>query len=182
MGDGIAIGATRRAADGLMHNTWRFCPRCGAELQQIERAGAIRPVCRACGFVYFADPKVTVSVLMVQDGKILLGKRVMEPQQGKWCLPGGFMDYGEEVRGAAAREVLEETGLTVEIGDLLLLTDWDDTLSNKKGVALCFLGIITNGTPVAADDISELEWFSPSALPDMAFDSDMEVIRLYFRS
>ncbi len=164
-----------------MHATWRFCPRCGATLQHIERAGAVRPVCGACGFVYFADPKVTVSVLIVQNGKVLLGKRVMEPQQGKWCLPGGFMDYGEQVRAAAAREVLEETGLTVAIGDLLLLTDWDDTLSNKQGVALCFVADVVAGTPVAADDTAAIGWFTEETLPEMAFESDIAAIRLYFQ-
>jgi len=160
---------------------WNFCPRCATRLQLIEKSGAVRPVCPACGFVYFADPKVTVCVVMVREGKVLLGLRDMEPQKGKWCLPGGFMDYGEQVRAAAAREALEETGLTVAVGDLLMVTDWDDPQFNKKGIALAFAAEILSGTPRADDDVAELGWFALDELPEMAFPSDLMAITEYHR-
>ncbi len=158
---------------------WNFCPRCATGLQPMEKSGAVRPVCPACGFVHFADPKVTVCVLIVQDNRVLLGRRNMEPQRGKWCLPGGFMDYGEPVRAAAAREALEETGLHVDVGELLLLSDWDDPRFNKKGIALAFAATVVSGTPRADDDVAELGWFSYDDLPGMAFPSDMAAIELY---
>src|SRR5688572_5272594 len=102
---------------------WSFCPRCGAPLPE-DSAPRVR--CPACGFVHFADPKVTVCVLLLREDAVLLGKREMEPGKGKWCLPGGFMDYGEPMRAAAAREAREETGMEVEVGELLQATDWDD--------------------------------------------------------
>jgi 8-oxo-dGTP diphosphatase len=160
---------------------WKFCPRCATGLQLIEKSGAVRPVCPACGFVHFADPKVTVCVLIVQAGKVLLGLRDMEPQRGKWCLPGGFMDYGEQVRAAAAREALEETGLVVEVGELLVVSDWDDTQFNKKGIALAFAATVLSGTPRADDDVAELGWFAVDELPEMAFPSDMLAIKEYHR-
>jgi ADP-ribose pyrophosphatase YjhB (NUDIX family) len=104
----------------------------------------------------------------------------MEPQRGKWCLPGGFMDYGETMRSAAAREAREETGLEVSAGELLQASDWDDPLSGKKGIALHFAATALSGEPRAADDLAELEWFRFDALPEMAFPSDVQVIKKYF--
>jgi 8-oxo-dGTP diphosphatase len=158
---------------------WNFCPRCATGLQPTEKSGAVRPGCPACGFIYFADPKVTVCVVIVQEGKVLLGLRDMEPQRGKWCLPGGFMDYGEQVRAAAAREAREETGLDVEVRELLTLTDWDDPLSGKKGIALSFEAQVRGGVLHADDDVSELGWYDVEALPDMAFPSDVMAIETY---
>lgn len=158
---------------------WNFCPRCGTGLQPMEKSGAVRPGCPACGFAHFADPKVTVCVVIVQEGRVLLGLRIMEPQRGKWCLPGGFMDYGEQVRAAAAREAKEETGLEVEVGALLTLTDWDDPLSGKKGIALSFEAMVIGGVLHADDDVSELGWYTFDDLPDMAFPSDVAAILEY---
>lgn len=150
-------------------NNWSFCPRCGTRLPENTPP---RPPCPACGFVHYADPKVTVCVLLLRNSEVLLGKREMEPGKGKWCLPGGFMDYGEEMRAAAAREVREETGLEVEVGDLLQATDWDDPLTGKKGIALHFAARVLAGEPRAADDLVELAWYPVDALPEMAFPSD----------
>ena len=150
---------------------WRFCPRCAAPLVLRRKYGRIRPVCHACHFIHFADPKLTVAVVIEQEGRVLLGKRAVDPRRGFWCLPGGFVDYGELVRDAAAREALEETGLTVTIGELLNVQDWDDEESEKKGIVLFFRAKVKEGQPEAADDMLELGWFARDELPPMAFPS-----------
>lgn len=157
---------------------WNYCPHCGSPLVRRERFGALRPLCEGCDFVAFADPKVTVAVLIEQEGRVLLGKRAFEPGQGLWCLPGGYMDYGERVREAAAREALEETGLTVHIGALLGVWDWyfGDEATGKQGIVLLFRATVEAGEAQAADDMGELGWFAPDALPPLAFPSDEAVI------
>ena len=61
-------------------------------------------------------PIVGVGAVVLVDGKVLLVKRAHEPLQGEWSLPGGGVEVGETLREACAREVREETGLTVEVG------------------------------------------------------------------
>src|SRR5262245_20809056 len=93
----------------------KFCARCGTALGRREVGGRVRPVCPACGYVVFFDPKVAAVTLIERDRKALLVRRVMNPERGKWTIPGGFVDAGEDPRLAAERECLEETGLQVEI-------------------------------------------------------------------
>ncbi len=98
---------------------FRFCPRCGQLLVEQDAFGRLRPVCVACGFVHFRDPKVAAAVLLSDNDRVLLIRRAVDPGRGLWALPAGFVEIGELPDEAAAREALEETGLHVEIGDLL---------------------------------------------------------------
>ena len=97
----------------------RFCPSCAAALETTEVFGYDRPVCPDCGRVIFYDPKVAVISIVPRDGKVLMIRRSTELGYGLWGLPGGYVDRGEVVERAAAREVLEETGLEIEIEGLL---------------------------------------------------------------
>ncbi len=160
---------------------WQYCPHCARELERREKAGRIRPLCPACGFVYFADPKVTVGVLIERGGRVLLGKRNVDPQMALWCLPGGFVDYGERIREAAAREALEETGLVVEVGDLLGVWDFEEDIGDKRGISIFFRAESTVGDPVAADDLEAVAWFAPDYLPPIAFSSHEEVLHSWIK-
>ena len=91
----------------------KFCPQCAAPLASAE-------ACDACDWIHYRDPKVAVVVLVADDqGRLLYIRRNHEPAMYEWSWPSGFVDAGERVEDAAAREVREETGLEVEIGDLL---------------------------------------------------------------
>ena len=81
-----------------------FCPRCGQPIHHQLKFGKERPVCLSCGWIYFSDPKVAVVAVIVQEGKLLLARRVNEPHRGKWTLPGGFMDAMEDPLDAVQRE------------------------------------------------------------------------------
>src|SRR5512145_2611267 len=98
----------------------KFCQRCGTPVQMEAQFGRERPVCPACGWIYFADPKVAAAVLVERgDGRVLLVQRANDPFKGLWTLPAGFVDAGEDPAVAAARECFEEAGLTVKITGLL---------------------------------------------------------------
>lgn len=148
---------------------WRFCPRCANALALHTRGSDQWLACAACGWVHYFDPKVAAGVLVERDGCVLLGRRAVEPQRGLWCLPGGFVNYGERVREAAAREALEETGLAVIIGELLGVWDWDDERGGKQGIAIFFRAEAAEGEPLASDDLEAVGWFSPDTLPPLAF-------------
>ena len=90
---------------------WRLCPRCGHALEQ--RDGNHRH-CPACGSSYWANSAPAVQGLLVRDGRVLIGRRKLEPQKGMWDLPGGFLEEGEQPEAGLRREFLEETGIEVE--------------------------------------------------------------------
>jgi ADP-ribose pyrophosphatase YjhB (NUDIX family) len=140
-----------------------------------ERDGRSRPVCTACGHVTFLDPKLAVAALIVRDGQILLGKRGPGTRSpGKWSFPAGFVERGEEVEAATAREVLEETGLEIEPGALVgLFSEAGETV-----VLAVYEAAVRNpgAVPVAADDLVDLGWFPLNALPELAFERDYRII------
>lgn len=163
---------------------WKFCPRCGESLL-IKPAydGKERPTCEACGFIYFADPKVTAGVLVEDErGCVLLGRRSVDPRRGYWTIPSGYVDYGESPNGAAHREFKEETGLDVTLTGLLGLWTFDDDIGDKVGIAIFYRGSLAGGTLQPADDIDEAGWFAPDALPDrIAFPVHEEILEAWRR-
>ena len=94
---------------------------------------------------------------------------------GHWSIPAGFMDYGEDVREAGARELLEETGLEVEVGDVIqVVTNFHDPA--KLAVGIWFEGRVVGGSLEAGDDAEEAAWFRLEDLPELAFDTDRALI------
>ena len=85
-----------------------YCSNCGALNETRKIDGRMRKVCPDCGTVHYHNPRPAVTVIAVQDSKLLLVKRAVEPAIGEWCLPGGFMEAGENTLESARRELLEE--------------------------------------------------------------------------
>ena len=114
-------------------------------------------------------PLVTVDIVIETGGGIVLVRR-RNPPLG-WALPGGFVDPGESVAEAARREAKEETGLDVELTELLGV--YSDPTRDPRGlftVSTVFIGR-GNGQPVGGDDAAEARVVSLDALPsDIAFD------------
>ncbi len=73
-----------------------YCVHCGQRLEMRQSFGALRPVCTGCGRTHFVDPKVAVGLLIEAGRRLLLVRRSQDPQQGKWSIPAGFMDGGED--------------------------------------------------------------------------------------
>ncbi|MEO0607292.1 MAG: NUDIX hydrolase [Pseudomonadota bacterium] len=78
-----------------------------------------RSVCQRCEFIDYQNPKIVAGSVVLQDGRILLCKRAIEPRKGYWTLPAGFMELGESVEEAAQREAQEEALAAIEIDRLL---------------------------------------------------------------
>ena len=144
------------------------------------RFNALRPVCSACGFVQFHDPKVAVIALILHGGRVLLVQRAVDPAKGKWSLPGGYMDAGEMPQEALQRELCEEIGLQVHIDDLLDIFPMVNDVSARIGIVLAFRAFPAESAeiPFAADDVQAAAWFAPQEIPvDLAFDSTRTLLQ-----
>jgi ADP-ribose pyrophosphatase YjhB (NUDIX family) len=111
-------------------------------------------------------PTVAVGAVVVRDGKLLLVERANPPGAGRWAVPGGVVEPGETLSAAVAREVREETGLAVAVGDLAWAGDsigpgdppaWHFTI-------LDFWATVVGGTLRAGDDAARVEWVPMSDL------------------
>ena len=146
----------------------RFCIQCGAPLERRFLFGQVRPVCPACGWIFFADPKVAAGVLVEEAGQVLLVRRVNEPGRGLWSFPAGFIDANEDPARAAERECLEETGLVVEATGLLDLVAGRE---HPRGadIVLVYRARVVGGTLKPGDDADLAQFFPRQALPPLAF-------------
>jgi 8-oxo-dGTP diphosphatase len=125
----------------------------------------------------FPRPALTVDiVLFLSTGnrvEVLLIKRAREPFKGLWALPGGFVDEEESLEDAAARELLEETGISGV--HLEQFGAFGDPGRDPRGhtVSVVFYGLLRNRVPAnAADDAAEVEWHSAFRPPKLAFDHE----------
>ena len=138
----------------------------------------LRRACTACDFIHFTDPKVGVGVLVMKDNKLLLVKRIMAPEIGKWSIPAGYLDAGEEPRETAVREVLEETNLTVEIGDLVdIYHNREVTTQGGASIFILYRAKLLGGELQAGDDAVAAKFFGPDELPELAFTSTLDVVK-----
>jgi 8-oxo-dGTP diphosphatase len=108
------------------------------------------------------------SALLVRDevNRILLGKRNKDPQRGNWIIPGGKIHAFESIAEAAARELLEETGLVVEVGDHFNVYEIINP-PNEHRIVIYSWGKVVGGEPRASDDISELKFFELDELGEV---------------
>jgi hypothetical protein len=97
----------------------KYCGHCGHRLASREQDGRLRLVCPECDWTLYEDPKVAVAVIVGQEGRLLLNRRAIEPGLGAWSFPSGYVNRGERLEEAAAREAKEETGLDVRVGGLI---------------------------------------------------------------
>ena len=149
----------------------RFCSSCASLLEEKDIEGRMRPVCTECGRTIFYDPKVSAICIVERGDKLLLVKRGNEPGYGLWSLPGGYVDRGEVVEAAAAREVLEETGLTVEIDRLVGLF----SVAGNAVMVAAFSAKETGGQLKTGPETLDLGFFSLDDLPPLAFPRDEQI-------
>ena len=149
----------------------RFCPSCASLLEEKDIEGRMRPVCTECGRTIFYDPKVSAICIVERGDKLLLVKRGNEPGYGLWSLPGGYVDRGEVVEAAAAREVWEETGLTVEIDRLVGLF----SVAGNAVMVAAFSAKETGGQLKPGPETLDLGFFSLDDLPPLAFPRDEQI-------
>jgi 8-oxo-dGTP diphosphatase len=155
-----------------------YCPHCATELERPMIGGKERSRCPNCGFTHWRNPGVGAAVVVFNDdGELLMVRRGPDSTRtGFWSMPAGFVDYGEDVREAAARELLEETGLVADIGEVLhVASNFHDP--QKLTVGTWFAGTVTGGELIAGDDADAVGWFPVDDPPPLAFETDRELLK-----
>lgn len=153
-----------------------YCQVCGHPLEDRFAHGKMRRVCPSCGFIHFEDPKVAVVALIEHEGRVLLVRRRFDPEKGKWALPAGFVDDGEDPALAVVREVREETGLEVAVTGLLDVSA--GTGRSGASIIITYTATVTGGSARPQDDADDILWLDPTdPLPDLAFDSTRQALR-----
>lgn len=118
-------------------------------------------------------PALTADIVLFHGESVLLIRRKHPPFEGRWALPGGFLDEGETLEACAARELREETG--VEGAVLSLSGVFSTPGRDPRGwtVSAAYTGDLPAGaSPVAGDDAAAVEFWPLAALPPLAFDHD----------
>ncbi|MBW2997737.1 NUDIX domain-containing protein [Candidatus Woesearchaeota archaeon] len=134
-------------------------------------------------------PGVGVGLMMLRDGKILLGKRHTDPEkadselhgEGTWTMPGGKIDFGESPEQAVVRELQEETGMDANPEKLKLVSVSNDAVDDAHFITLGFLCEDCEGEPsvLEPDEITEWRWFALDALPERVFFPSANVLQNY---
>jgi 8-oxo-dGTP diphosphatase len=136
-------------------------------------------VCGGCGFVFYLGPKLVAGAIFELDGEVVLIQRDIEPGYGKWTFPGGFVERGEKAEDAARREVLEESGLEIEVGDIIGLY----TYEGEVPAIAVFAARVVGGEPTPLDETMDVKGFPRDGLPwaEMAFPSTEQALKDYLR-
>ena len=132
---------------------------------------------------------VGFGVMILKEGKILLGQRHIDPAkadselhgEGTWTMPGGKLEFGEGFEQGACREVMEETGMKVSEEDLKVISLSNDAITDAHFVTIGLLCSKFEGSPkvMEPDEITKWDWFSLDNLPKPIFFPSEEVIKNY---
>jgi 8-oxo-dGTP diphosphatase len=163
-----------------IERSYRYCPRCGAEMIDKKIDHKKRKVCPVCEFVFYHNPVPAAGVVIQKDNKILLVKRKYEPYRGDWCFPAGFMEYDESPERCAIRETKEEINLDVELDGLFGVYSGKDD-PRTHAVLVMYWAKVKGGELKPGDDAEEIRFFAREEIPqNIAFLAHRQIIREYF--
>jgi ADP-ribose pyrophosphatase YjhB (NUDIX family) len=167
----------------MSHAKPRFCAQCAGPLvdRWIEVERRTRPCCSVCGCLVYQNPRVLVTTIVAVGASILLCRRANAPAAGRWALPGGFMECGETLEEAAARESFEETGVPLDAGTFRL-----HAVSTLPEISEVYVGFIARLTKLPAlvcgAECSELAFFEEAAVPwsELSYPDVGAYLRVFF--
>jgi ADP-ribose pyrophosphatase YjhB (NUDIX family) len=159
----------------------KFCIYCGGPIVKKKEDLCWRDFCSECRCFFYDNPLPVVSAIVDVSRQILLVKRDRVPFKGRWCLPTGFAEAGENIEEAVLRELLEETGIRGRISRLM---DVDSYKSRFYGDLLFLTFVVEKiaGKVVAGDDSAQAKFFTIDRIPPLAFRSNRRAVSAYIRS
>jgi len=142
-----------------------YCPSCANTLVNKLIENRKLRACPRCSFIYWNNPKLVTSLIIPQDGKVLMVQRALAPLLGYWCLPGGYINYGEQPSDAAIRETKEETNLVVKVDKLVGVYTIDN---DPRGfnIDIIYCGRLISGVLTPNKEVNNCKYFSIDDLPE----------------
>jgi ADP-ribose pyrophosphatase YjhB (NUDIX family) len=158
----------------------KFCSQCGNPVTRMIPAGdnRMRHVCAHCATVHYENPRIVAGCLPVWRDQVLLCRRAIEPRRGYWTLPAGFMENGETIEQAAARETLEEA--CARVRDLSLYTLFD--LPHISQLYMIFRAELVDLDFAVGEESLEVRLFAEIEIPwsELAFPTIGRTLECFF--
>ena len=157
-----------------------FCSHCGAPVEKKIPPGDLLPrdVCTSCQRIHYQNPLVVMGCIPQWQEKLLLCRRAIEPRKGYWTLPAGFLEIGETLAQAAARETMEEANAEVQILDLFSVIN----VPHIRQVHMFYLARLVRPEFSASHESLEVGLYDESEIPwdSLAFPTVVRTLRAYF--
>lgn len=141
----------------------QFCSQCGHPLTRDTPPddNRIRDLCTHCGAVHYQNPRNVVGIIPIFGDQVLLCRRAIQPQHGKWTLPAGFMELGETTEQGAMRENQEESGAQIQVQSLFTIID----VPSVNQVHLYYLAQVLAPDLAPGPETLEAEFFDLDRIP-----------------
>ncbi len=157
----------------------KYCSKCGSDKIRKEIPlgdHRFRYTCSSCGKIFYENPRVVVGTIPVFGNKILLAKRGIEPQKGKWNLPAVFLEMDETMEEGAIRETIEETGAV--ISEMKIHTVYQ---SSSNFLFILFLAYLKNDNFNLTEESTEIIFFEHKDIPwdEIAFSSNIFALKSF---
>ena len=157
---------------------FQYCPVCGSELIYKTVDDRQRKVCQRCGWIYYKNPISAVAAMVSDGDRLLLVKRDIEPYKGEWCVPGGFIEFGESLNDACLRELREETSITGVPGKVIGAHIQKSKIYGE--VLIVGIEVIPDkNEPVPGDDARSADFIYFTDLPEIKLESHSRLIEEY---
>jgi ADP-ribose pyrophosphatase YjhB (NUDIX family) len=157
-----------------------FCSNCGSPITIKTPPGDHLPrfVCEQCGSIHYKNPLLVLGCVPQWEDKILICRRAIEPRLGYWTVPAGFMENGETMQQAAARECHEEALAKVEVGSLLAVVN----VTHAHQVHVMFRARMISPEFAPGPESLEVKLVTEDEIPwdDLAFPSGVFTLRKFF--
>ena len=137
-------------------------------------------------------PKVGIGVMILKDGKVLLGKRNDDAEkassdlhgEGTWTMPGGKLDFQETLINGAFRETFEETSIKINKDNIKIISVADEIVKDNHYVTVGFLCEDFDGEPkvMEPEEITEWKWYDLNSLPEKVFPPSGKVIKAFLNN
>ena len=158
----------------------KFCSNCGrsVSIKIPEGDDRGRYICDSCGMVHYQNPKMVVGCIPEHGERILLCRRAIEPQYGKWTIPAGYLENGETVTEGASREAFEEA--RARFKELIPYRLFN--IRHVNQMYLIFCGELADNGFSAGDESLDVRLFEESEIPwdQLAFKVIYTVLEHYF--